>query len=350
MLTEGLQQISERVVAASGAVPDEGFDLAVVVNPRRAVLDRAWRSLRPGGACYSAWYWPFSGGARGVSRRLRAARFDMLGCYMPWPVPPFRTPRVWLPVDQPGAVNYFLSSRPRTRSPARELSRRLLRQLWRASLKLGFGLPICALACKPPIGHTPGSEPLLEWVRGNWSSWQLGPTPEHLSSLLLTGGPRTSSKVVALIFGEPEARPRVALKMARTPEAAASLRAAGRTFQLRGCLLVGTGRRGSSMPCAPVRISLGIGRLRERVVNTMPVSRSSCVVGRGSDERVCELDATGDSQQSFVRGSVRCGHVQVQDLRGTVQQERVAERLGASPGATIELPNLGPHVVWEHPS
>jgi hypothetical protein len=225
MLTEGLQQISERVVAANGAVPDEAFDLAVVINPRRAVLDRAWRSLRPGGACYSAWYSPFSGGPRGVSRRLRAARFDMLGCYMPWPVPPFRTPRVWLPVDQPGAVNYFLSSRPRTRSPTRDLSRRLLRQLWRASLKLGFGLPICALACKPPVGHTPRSEPLLEWVRQNWSSWQLGPTPERLSSLLLTGGPRTSSKVVALVFGEPEARPRVALKMARTPEAAASLRA-----------------------------------------------------------------------------------------------------------------------------
>src|SRR5262249_56908173 len=121
---------------------------------------------------------------------------DVRGCSMPWPVPPFRTPRVWLPVDQPGAVNYFLSSRPGTRSPARELSRRLLRQLWRASLKLGFGLPICALACKPPIGHAPGSEPLLERVRGNWSGWQLGPPPAHLSTLLLPPAPPAPTTAV----------------------------------------------------------------------------------------------------------------------------------------------------------
>jgi RimJ/RimL family protein N-acetyltransferase len=29
--------------------------------------------------------------------------------------------------------------------------------------------------------------------------------------------------------------------------------------------------------------------------------------------------------------------------------QRVAERLGATPGETIELPDGGPHVVWTHP-
>jgi RimJ/RimL family protein N-acetyltransferase len=32
-----------------------------------------------------------------------------------------------------------------------------------------------------------------------------------------------------------------------------------------------------------------------------------------------------------------------------VRSQRVAERLGAVPGETIELPGHGPHVVWEHP-
>jgi RimJ/RimL family protein N-acetyltransferase len=32
-----------------------------------------------------------------------------------------------------------------------------------------------------------------------------------------------------------------------------------------------------------------------------------------------------------------------------VRSQRVAERLGATPGETIELPGYGPHVVWEHP-
>ena len=32
-----------------------------------------------------------------------------------------------------------------------------------------------------------------------------------------------------------------------------------------------------------------------------------------------------------------------------VRSQRVAERLGATPGETVELPDYGPHVVWEHP-
>jgi RimJ/RimL family protein N-acetyltransferase len=32
-----------------------------------------------------------------------------------------------------------------------------------------------------------------------------------------------------------------------------------------------------------------------------------------------------------------------------LRSQRVADRLGATPGETIELPGYGPHVVWEHP-
>jgi RimJ/RimL family protein N-acetyltransferase len=32
-----------------------------------------------------------------------------------------------------------------------------------------------------------------------------------------------------------------------------------------------------------------------------------------------------------------------------LRSQRVAERLGAAPGETIELLEYGPHVVWEHP-
>ena len=32
-----------------------------------------------------------------------------------------------------------------------------------------------------------------------------------------------------------------------------------------------------------------------------------------------------------------------------VRSQRLAERLGATPGETIELFDNGPHVVWEHP-
>ncbi len=32
-----------------------------------------------------------------------------------------------------------------------------------------------------------------------------------------------------------------------------------------------------------------------------------------------------------------------------IRSQRVAERLGARPTTTVELPDGGPHVVWEHP-
>jgi RimJ/RimL family protein N-acetyltransferase len=32
-----------------------------------------------------------------------------------------------------------------------------------------------------------------------------------------------------------------------------------------------------------------------------------------------------------------------------VRSQRLARRLGASPGETVELFDNGPHVVWEHP-
>jgi RimJ/RimL family protein N-acetyltransferase len=34
---------------------------------------------------------------------------------------------------------------------------------------------------------------------------------------------------------------------------------------------------------------------------------------------------------------------------GNLRSQRVAERLGATPGETIELGGYGPHIVWEHP-
>ncbi|HET6315706.1 MAG TPA: hypothetical protein VFG86_04560, partial [Chloroflexota bacterium] len=212
------------VVASDGPPQANGFDLAVAVNPRRADLASAWRALRAGGACCTVWYWPWSGGARAARSRLRAGRFDVLGCYQPWPVPPFGTPRTWLPIDQPGAISYFLATRPAARSSKREVGRQLLRQTWRVTLKLGLGLPTYALARKPTNGETQESDGLLEWAHRHWPTWDLGRTPERLSAMLLAGGPHTSSKVVALVFGEPEARPLLAIKMPRTQQAAASLR------------------------------------------------------------------------------------------------------------------------------
>ena len=34
---------------------------------------------------------------------------------------------------------------------------------------------------------------------------------------------------------------------------------------------------------------------------------------------------------------------------GNIRSQQLAQRLGATPGETIELPDGGPHVIWTHP-
>jgi hypothetical protein len=50
-------------------------------------------------------------------------------------------------------------------------------------------------------------------------------------------------------------------------------------------------------------------------------------VGGGSDERVRELDAPSNVQQTGVHCRIGGGHVDTEPLRGTLEQHRIAERL-----------------------
>jgi RimJ/RimL family protein N-acetyltransferase len=50
-----------------------------------------------------------------------------------------------------------------------------------------------------------------------------------------------------------------------------------------------------------------------------------------------------------VREWLRAPHVISLITPSNLRSQRVAERLGATPGETVELPGYGPHVVWEHP-
>jgi hypothetical protein len=68
-------------------------------------------------------------------------------------------------------------------------------------------------------------------IRSGWERWGLGPTPDRLAIALLTGGARSINKVVGLIFANWEDRPRLAVKMARVPEAIPGLRREATTLR-----------------------------------------------------------------------------------------------------------------------
>ena len=250
LLGRAVRLISDRM-SDDRLDPAGDCDLVVAVNPYRATLRKGWTALRPGGSCYTEWYSPLAGGPKGVRRRLEAAGFEGVTCYWPWPWPSFSQPRFWLPLGAPGALRHLLLSRRPTLGVVRRLANASLRALWLPSLRLGLILPICAVAHKPELatnqhsssasrvpssaGRSPGNSgmnlDLVDMIRAQWGTWGFGPTPNHLSSLILTGGHRSIGKVVSLVFDEPDHRPRLAVKMPRVPESVPGLTREATTLQ-----------------------------------------------------------------------------------------------------------------------
>src|SRR6058998_2536588 len=80
---------------------------------------------------------------------------------------------------------------------------------------------------------------LFDIIRAHWGTWGFGPTPDHLSSLVLTGGHRSIGKVVRLVFAEPDHHPRLAIKMPRVEESIPGLLREATTLQLLQSLQLG---------------------------------------------------------------------------------------------------------------
>jgi Phosphotransferase enzyme family len=210
-------------------------DLAVAVNPTRLILRSAFSALQPGGCCYAEWYTPSIAGHQHVQRLIKSVGFESISCYWAWPWPSVWPARFWVPLETHGSFQHFIASRPQPRHALRRLGSPILRFAWRLSMRIGLAVPICAVARKTdrmdvPAGQS-GSRPQTQvepWffpmLRERWSEWGLGGKPERLSWLLLTGGPRAISKIVGLVFAEPDSRPRIAAKMPRVAESLETLR------------------------------------------------------------------------------------------------------------------------------
>jgi hypothetical protein len=235
-LFEAVALISEQTTDPQFKRAD-GCDLAVARNPDRATLRAAWDALQSGGSCYTEWSSPLSGGLKSIRRRLIAAGFENISCYWPWPS--LARAQFWIPLEAQGALHYFLKSRPQAQTQLRRIGYAIRRMLWLLTVRSGFMFPICATARKPAVSGSPHPAPadpqtsstdsLLDasragstyhdTIQARWSSWGFGATSPRLSWILLTGGPRSISKVVGLVFAEPEAQPRLAVKFSRVPEA-----------------------------------------------------------------------------------------------------------------------------------
>jgi hypothetical protein len=257
-LAEGVALISGEVLTR--AEPGT-CDLAVVEHPDDRRLAAVVTALRPGGACYVEW--PRSRvGPRSRGAALKRAGLAEVASYRPWPAGP-SAPRYWIPLGAKGAAAYVRSREPLEGGLLRKARAAGSRVLRDAARRLGSA-PVCTIGLRPPLGP----EAPCAWLQAAWSAWRLGTPPERISRLLVTGGPRSVSKVVTLVFPEPAAEPRLAIKGARVPASFAPL---AREAAVLTSLETGLG---STLPAGVPRL------LFQQEIDGVPVIGETAVCGQ----------------------------------------------------------------------
>ena len=197
-----------------------GVALDRVEDPDSAALRALVARAEPGHGIYLEWRRPVLGGGKEVRARLASAGFENVALY--WPCPTLRRPWFWLPLGSEAALEYVRATRLQARSAFRRAIDPPLRAAWRWAAAREQLWPICAITSSshssPPAGE------LLGRIAREWPAWGLGAEPEHLTWMLLTRGPRSISKVVGLVFAEPDPTPRLVVKLPRVPEVHDALR------------------------------------------------------------------------------------------------------------------------------
>jgi hypothetical protein len=102
----------------------------------------------------------------------------------------------------------------------------------------------------------------------------------------------------------------------RCGETAAGLAAPGRVLELGGDLLVRPAGGRGPVPGPPVRVGAGVGRLRQRRVELLPLGERRRPVGGRTGKRMPEPDASAELDQPRLHRGGRRVVVDVEQLRG----------------------------------
>ncbi len=225
LLRQGVEAITTSLLSPVD-VDSADCDLAVAVNPTRAVLNSSWAALGPEGEIYTEWYLPWTGGMHGVRRRLEKAGFSDIRCYWAWPPPQLASSLYWLPLDSHNLLHYFFKARPASPSLLSRAGRFVLQMLMAFNLHTYLLAPVCAVARKPFTGQREGLQEYIDSkFAGSSQTEALRHVPTQSSLLLWTPGHRVISKIVAMVFHKTRETPAAVVKIPRSEIAAMALEA-----------------------------------------------------------------------------------------------------------------------------
>lgn len=218
-LRDGCHLVAAHVDDAVIDGTEQLYDVVVAPEPDDQTLGLAFDRLRAGGVLYAEWGVPADGDA--IRRRLTTAGFADVRLYWPWPEPP--NAEVWVPLDASAAFEHYLAGDRHVYSGWRHrLGTHARRMLASWQLESGRAAPICALA-RTPSHASDGIDFEPAIIQAVRVADALEEQTARLTCALLTGGPRTISKVVGLVYAGDDPSPAFVVKWPRVHESADGL-------------------------------------------------------------------------------------------------------------------------------
>ena len=199
-------------------VTSAGYDVVVAVDPDAHAVSDAHAMLRPGGHLVVEWTHVTR---REIERRLASAGFEDARCFWCWPT--IERAEAWVPCDVPAMFDaYERTDRALYVGTRHRFGTLIRRRIARSKVALGQSVPLLSVArraSEPGDTETGAHESAI--VRVVRSETGMGAA--NLTVGLLTGGPRSISKVVGLVYAEPTRDPIAAIKWPRVPESVTGL-------------------------------------------------------------------------------------------------------------------------------
>ena len=230
-VAEACALFAERLVAPREAAPGS-CDLVVCARGDRLAIQRGTALLRPGGCLYAESHGQLSG-------ELRHAGLAEVRSLIRWPAA--ERAEAFIPAYAPEVREYVerlvLRSTPGRLARARAAVGRFV-------TRSSTPADQCVIARRASDGAEPlYAEPFwLAEARNAWPPSRQAAASRKLTTALLTRGPRSISKVIALIFAAEERSPGVIVKLPRVPESDSGLAREARALRQVGGRLPGIPR------------------------------------------------------------------------------------------------------------
>jgi len=233
--------LSDSKISVGSDYGIDSCDLIVQADPDEQSLRKAYSALQPGAYIYTEWSAALYSRADQFINTLRSIGLEEINIYLPKPYPSDSLPRIYIPLEVPGAIEFLIDTSYQTLSTNifKKAAYSFRKLLWRITPKLFLTYPwllssnlykfsLCSIARKPlnkPSYKKTSKQKiytqinLVDKLKEGWENWGLGERPYKLSTLVFDKGRINYAKLIIFVFVGSDINPTLVIKLPQSREA-----------------------------------------------------------------------------------------------------------------------------------